>query len=254
MRGTIHVDLARCIACKACEIACAIEHSTAKTLVGALSERPRPLSRVKVTPLGDGLAAPFQCRHCEDAPCMGACPEQAFGRGGEPQPSAAALMEPVLLGWEACQAQKKCLRACPFAAIRMTPDSRKAYKCDLCLNRLEAGVEPACTEACPTGALTFVAGAAPFTGRADRRFLVVHEGTEARYAIDPEACTACGRCRRSCPQQCIEGEKKVAHRIDPERCIRCGACFLACRFGAVRVTAPASVLTAASTPTSQGGE
>jgi len=254
MRGTIHVDLAKCIACKACEIACAIEHSTAKSLVGALGEQPRPLSRVQVVSLGHGLAAPFQCRHCEDAPCMAACPEDAFTRDGRPEPSAEAVMEPVLLNREACQAQKKCLRACPFAAIRMTRDGLKAYKCDLCIGRLNAGVQPACTDACPTGALTFVIGEAPFEGRADKRFLVVHEGTEARYAIDPEACTACGRCRRVCPQQCITGERKVAHVIDPERCIRCGACFLACRFGAVRVTAPASVLTAATTSTSQGGE
>ncbi len=249
MRGTIHVDLAKCTACKACEIACAIQHSTAKELIAAIGEEPSPLPRIGVAAVGDGLAAPYQCRHCEDAPCIEACPEGALSRSGP--------MEPVLLDADVCQAQKKCLRACPFSAIRMTPDGTKAYKCDLCITRLDEGLEPACTEACPTGALTFVPGdAPPLAGRAEKRYLVVHEQTAARYSIDPDACTACGRCRRLCPQQCIAGERKVPHQIDPERCIRCGACFLACRFGAVRVTAPSSVLTAALSPSLslQGGE
>jgi Fe-S-cluster-containing dehydrogenase component len=133
----------------------------------------------------------------------------------------------------------------------MTDDDSRAYKCDLCVERLDAGRPPACVEACPTGALTFVedGDSTPEGSAADRRYLVVHEGTPATYAIDPEACTGCGLCARRCPQQCITGEKKQAHQIDLDRCIRCGACFLACRFDAVRCTAPVSALRVAATAT-----
>ncbi len=55
------------------------------------------------------------------------------------------------------------------------------------------------------------------------------------YRIDPEACTGCGACARSCPQQCITGEKKKPHTIDATRCIRCGMCLESCKFGAVIV-------------------
>jgi len=55
------------------------------------------------------------------------------------------------------------------------------------------------------------------------------------YRIDPEACTGCGTCARSCPQQCITGEKKKPHTIDATRCIRCGMCLESCKFGAVIV-------------------
>ncbi len=55
------------------------------------------------------------------------------------------------------------------------------------------------------------------------------------YRIDPEACTGCGTCARSCPQQCITGEKKKPHTIDETRCIRCGMCMESCKFGAVTV-------------------
>ncbi|MDY6879604.1 MAG: NADH-quinone oxidoreductase subunit NuoF [Thermodesulfobacteriota bacterium] len=54
------------------------------------------------------------------------------------------------------------------------------------------------------------------------------------YRIDPDACTGCGTCARSCPQQCITGEKKL-HTIDEAQCIRCGICMESCKFAAVVV-------------------
>jgi len=53
------------------------------------------------------------------------------------------------------------------------------------------------------------------------------------YSIDPERCKGCGKCRRSCPQEAIEGDKKQPHRIDPARCIKCGICYDVCTFNAV---------------------
>ncbi|MBN1411400.1 MAG: 4Fe-4S binding protein [Spirochaetales bacterium] len=54
------------------------------------------------------------------------------------------------------------------------------------------------------------------------------------YTIIPEACTACGKCLKSCPASAIEGGKKVAHRIIPEKCTKCGICFDVCAFDAVK--------------------
>jgi len=55
------------------------------------------------------------------------------------------------------------------------------------------------------------------------------------YSIDPEKCIACGKCRRACPAEAIEGEKKVKHVILQDRCVRCGACFDTCPVDAVVV-------------------
>jgi len=54
-----------------------------------------------------------------------------------------------------------------------------------------------------------------------------------RYAIDAEACKACGLCKKHCPVDAISGEKKVPHVIDQEKCTLCGACFDKCPFDAV---------------------
>ncbi len=54
-----------------------------------------------------------------------------------------------------------------------------------------------------------------------------------KFAIDPDACKACGACKRACPTGAVSGEPKVAHSIDPAACISCGSCREACRFDAV---------------------
>jgi NADH:ubiquinone oxidoreductase subunit F (NADH-binding)/NAD-dependent dihydropyrimidine dehydrogenase PreA subunit/(2Fe-2S) ferredoxin len=56
-----------------------------------------------------------------------------------------------------------------------------------------------------------------------------------RFSIDPEQCTGCMACARTCPVKAITGKKKKPHRIDQDLCIRCGACRQACKFDAVIV-------------------
>ncbi|MEG1794303.1 MAG: NADH-quinone oxidoreductase subunit NuoF [Rikenellaceae bacterium] len=55
------------------------------------------------------------------------------------------------------------------------------------------------------------------------------------YSIDPEKCTGCTACARSCPAEAIVGEKRQPHFIDTDKCIRCGACFDKCKFLAINV-------------------
>lgn len=55
------------------------------------------------------------------------------------------------------------------------------------------------------------------------------------FAIDGEACTGCGVCRKNCSADAIRGESKAQHEIEPAACIKCGSCMDVCKFGAVRV-------------------
>jgi len=54
------------------------------------------------------------------------------------------------------------------------------------------------------------------------------------YYIDEELCTGCRACKKVCPADAIEGEKKEPHVIIQEKCIACGACLERCKFDAVK--------------------
>ena len=56
------------------------------------------------------------------------------------------------------------------------------------------------------------------------------------YSINEENCTGCGACKRNCPYEAIEGERKKKHRIIPELCQKCGICLDSCKFDAVEVS------------------
>lgn len=147
MKGSIYVELKKCLACHSCELACAIEHSRSKELVQALQEDPPPTSRVRLEQV-EGAAIPLQCRHCEDAPCVAVCPSGAIEKLGPEQA--------VIIHEDKCIGCKFCIAVCPFGVVTLRSDGKVALKCDLCLARSEEGLLPACVTACPSGALRFL--------------------------------------------------------------------------------------------------
>ncbi len=146
MGKVIIVDDTRCLSCRQCMIECAMAHTQAATLIEALESDSPPQPRVHVEPAGQ-FGMPLQCRHCEDAPCITICPTGAIHR---PTPDS-----PVLLDAEVCIGCKFCMIVCPFGVIDLSRDGKAVIKCDLCIERTEAGEAPACVSGCPTGALQY---------------------------------------------------------------------------------------------------
>ncbi|WP_022856205.1 4Fe-4S dicluster domain-containing protein [Thermodesulfobacterium thermophilum] len=141
IRREIFVRYDRCVGCHSCELACAISHTAARDLFGAILGGEKAQKLLWVDQVGP-VKAPAVCRHCEDAPCVAVCPTGAMHRRED---GLNLVNLPQCIGcW-------MCALACPFGAV--SRGDGKAIKCDReCLD--EEGV-PACVRACPTGALVF---------------------------------------------------------------------------------------------------
>ena len=138
----IWIEKEKCLGCKSCELQCAIERdSVSKTLFGAVGEFPKPIARVGVFG-SNGRSFPLQCRQCQDAPCIKACPAGAMRRGEQ--------TDVILLDQAKCRGCWMCVMSCPFGAIIPSEPYNVAVKCDACIHM----EEPACVSACPTGALS----------------------------------------------------------------------------------------------------
>jgi carbon-monoxide dehydrogenase iron sulfur subunit len=135
----------RCMGCKSCEWACFIEHSVSKVLPDALFENLISKPRIRVEP-SNGYAFPIRCQHCEDAPCIRACPTGAMHRDA---------FQAVVVDEDQCIGCFMCGLVCPFGAIASYRTPAVALKCDFCPDRRKAGLQPACVEACPTQALLY---------------------------------------------------------------------------------------------------
>ena len=138
------VDTRRCFGCHGCEVACKAENDV------PLGEYIRQtIYHDYERPSGRGIArvmVPMACQHCEDAPCIKACPCGSMHKG----PGGT-----VQVDYDTCSGHAACKEACPYGAIYIDPVANQAIKCHNCTHRIDVGMEPPCTSTCPSEALYF---------------------------------------------------------------------------------------------------
>ncbi len=153
------VDSSRCIGCRSCQVACQQWNKleAEKTVNTGSFQNPKELTpllynliRFKESADDKGNVTwrflSERCMHCGDAGCIKVCPA----------PGALYRTKDGFVGFnkDKCISCKYCVSGCPFNVPRYGMDD-KVSKCNLCLDRLAAGMAPACTKACPTETLKF---------------------------------------------------------------------------------------------------
>ncbi len=155
------IDTTACIGCRRCEWACKssnnmnpgfIETYDDKTI---FKKKRRPddkfLTVVNNHSNGEEHSSfvKVQCMHCNRPACVSACIVGAFTKNDN-----------GAVTWDGnkCIGCRYCMIACPFQIpafeyeVALKPDIKK---CDFCFDRTIKGKLPACSEVCPTEAITF---------------------------------------------------------------------------------------------------
>jgi Fe-S-cluster-containing dehydrogenase component len=122
-----------CIGCRSCEMACRNQNHT-----------PPAIHWRKVTKISSGVYLSMSCNHCESPECFRVCPERAFTK----RKDGIVEINPSL-----CNGCLDCIDACPIHAPQHDPETNKVTRCNMCYQRQDTGMLPACVEACTTGAL-----------------------------------------------------------------------------------------------------
>lgn len=135
------MDSRKCVGCKACVLACMAENDVPQGYC-------RDWIVEEVRGRFPNLRAEIRserCNHCDNAPCVKACPTGAsfVSDGGS-----------VQVDRDKCTGCKACVASCPYDARYVHPAGH-VDKCSFCLHRVRRGDKPACVSTCPTHSLHF---------------------------------------------------------------------------------------------------
>lgn len=149
MQYGFYFDQSRCSGCFTCIIACKDWHE--------YDLGSEPANWIKVNSIEEGRFPDLSmsqvfitCWHCDNPPCLAACPVGAITKREED--GIVVADREVCLGNTGCDGF--CRAACPYEAPEFGPEpGAKMQKCDLCLDRWSEGKKPICVQACPMRAL-----------------------------------------------------------------------------------------------------
>ena len=132
-----------CIACHACEAACSEKNDNP----AHIAFRSVGFVEGGTYPAYQRLNISMACNHCDDPVCLKGCPTRAYTKFAE---YGAVLQDPDI-----CFGCGYCTWVCPYNAPQLDPVKGQVSKCNMCVDRLEVGLKPACVSACLGKALDF---------------------------------------------------------------------------------------------------
>jgi Fe-S-cluster-containing dehydrogenase component len=142
------IDLERCSGCHTCRIACKTENNmniSSGIRVDTIGGPHRDTPAGKYPDL-TMYFRPVLCMHCDEPPCIDACPLEAIYKREDGI---------VVIDDEKCTGCQECITACPYEIPFYDEEKDVARKCSLCAHRIDQGLEPFCVICCESEALLF---------------------------------------------------------------------------------------------------
>lgn len=142
-RYAMVLDTRSCVGCHSCTVACKINNDLPLDMVF------NPVTTVGPKGIYPNLTMvhiPLLCMHCDNPPCVDACPTNASQR----REDGIVFVED-----EKCVGCKSCVMACPYGARIPDHESGSVKKCDFCMDRVDQGLLPHCVKTCHQKARTF---------------------------------------------------------------------------------------------------
>lgn len=145
------LDLTRCTGCKTCMVACMDGHDlpvdtlwrrVAEYCGGDWASQPDNCFNQDIFAYYISMG----CNHCEKPVCVEVCPTTAMRK------QANGI---VAVDHDKCVGCRYCEWNCPYSAPQYNKSIGKMTKCDFCQDRLEAGLNPLCVDACPMRAIHY---------------------------------------------------------------------------------------------------
>ena len=149
------VDVSKCVGCWWCYAACK-QYNGFPEVIKPDPEKPPELASQTwstLVPVKKDEEWHFRkqaCMHCTEAACVEVCPTGALSYNS---------LGFVQYERGLCSGCGYCVEFCPFSVPQLESnrmiDVGVVDKCTFCIDRVTAGQQPACAEACPMGAIKF---------------------------------------------------------------------------------------------------
>lgn len=191
MSKSFFIDTTLCTGCRGCQVACKQWHDlpAEQTFNRGSYQNPEDLSfntyklvRMEEKIVDNRLRWLFfaeQCRHCIEPPCLDtAYDEDAIFK--DPK-TGAVIYTQNTKNHDADELRESC----PYDIPRKAADGALA-KCDMCLDRVQNGLEPSCVKVCPSGAMSF-GDSSDMLEKAEKRLAQVKKLFPQAALIDPES-------------------------------------------------------------------
>lgn len=142
-RFAMVMDTRRCVGCDSCTIACKIWNELPLDIVFCPVITDGPNGEYPYLHMNH---IPLICMHCEEAPCVHACPTGASHHDKDGI---------VWIDKKACISCGACIAACPYNSRHRDKTTGVVVKCDFCKDKVRDGEEPFCVATCHQRARIF---------------------------------------------------------------------------------------------------